>query len=81
IKVNRKADYLVLELKDNGLGISEELKERAFDMFFRGVESSTGPGLGLYLVKNAVDSLKGRISLKSKEYQGVTFTVYLPYNF
>jgi len=47
---------LILELKDNGLGISKKNMGKVFDMFFRGVESSSGPRLGLYLVKNVVFS-------------------------
>ncbi|MTI29233.1 sensor histidine kinase, partial [Xanthovirga aplysinae] len=81
VGVRKKEEFLVIELRDNGLGMSEEVKEKVFDMFFRGIESSSGPGLGLYLVKNAVDFLKGRISLESEEYLGVSFTIFLPYKF
>jgi sensor histidine kinase regulating citrate/malate metabolism len=49
-------------------------------MFFRGNETATqGNGLGLYVVKKAVQKLKGRINVESEEEQYTTFNIYLPY--
>jgi signal transduction histidine kinase len=47
-------------------------------MFYRGTEISKGSGLGLYLVKNAVENLGGKITLESEEKVGTTFSVNLP---
>ena len=47
-------------------------------MFFRGNTKSTGTGLGLYIVKNAVEKSGGKIELVSKEKEGSIFTIYLP---
>lgn len=67
-----------LEVSDNGIGIPEELQPRVFDRFFRATNNASGSGLGLYLLKQAVDKLKGEVSLQSRSGQGTTFSVYLP---
>ncbi len=71
-------DEMMVQIKDNGEGIPESLQRNIFDMFFRGNTKSSGTGLGLYIVKNAVEKLGGRIVLESKEKIGSTFTIYLP---
>jgi signal transduction histidine kinase len=68
-----------LHIEDNGQGISPELQGKVFDMFFRGNESSQGSGLGLYIVKETVAKLSGRIQLKSNAKEGSTFSVTLPF--
>ena len=65
-------------IEDNGKGIDEQIKDKIFDMFFRGNVYSRGSGLGLYLVKNAILRLNGRISFESNISQGTKFTVYVP---
>jgi signal transduction histidine kinase len=47
-------------------------------MFFRGSEKSIGSGLGLYLVKKAVDKLQGRIELSSEENEYTRFGIQIP---
>ena len=47
-------------------------------MFYRGNESSSGSGLGLYIVREAVDKLGGTITLESKINEGTKFTIVLP---
>jgi PAS domain S-box-containing protein len=69
-----------LIIEDNGEGIPEELQKNIFDMFFRGNTKSSGTGLGLYIVKNAVEKLGGQIELNSKENKGSKFTITLPLN-
>jgi PAS domain S-box-containing protein len=69
-----------LIIEDNGEGIPEELQKNIFDMFFRGNTKSSGTGLGLYIVKNAVEKLGGQIELISKENKGSKFTITLPMN-
>lgn len=70
---------LTIRVEDNGIGISEEVQTKVFDMFFRGNEISRGSGLGLYILKNATEKLKGKIILQSKENVGTTFIIELPY--
>ena len=64
-----------MEVQDNGEGIPEEFKDRIFEMYFRANERSKGNGLGLYIVKKAVEKLGGTIGLKSELYTGSTFTI------
>lgn len=52
---------------DNGLGIKPTIQEKVFQMFFRGNDRATGHGLGLYLVKKAVEKLNGVVEVKSEE--------------
>jgi signal transduction histidine kinase len=49
-------------------------------MFYRANERSTGSGLGLYIVRYAVEKLNGSIQLKSKEFSGTKISVYIPYS-
>jgi signal transduction histidine kinase len=47
-------------------------------MFYRATERSQGSGLGMYIVKQAVEKLKGRITARSTFGRGTTFRVTLP---
>lgn len=78
ILAHQEHDEVVLEIHDNGQGIDDELKEKIFDMYFRGNERSKGNGLGLYIVKKAVEKLNGSITWSGKQYVGTTFIVRLP---
>jgi|GEM_PF-4202619 len=71
---------IVINVSDKGMGIAEDYQERIFEMFFRAVDSSSipGSGLGLYIVKEAVDKLNGKISLDSELGIGSKFTITLP---
>lgn len=78
IKVKRNAGEILIEVSDNGVGIPGGIKERIFDMFFRGHRKSKGTGLGLYIVKNAVRRLDGAIAVDSVFGEGTTFSITLP---
>lgn len=67
-----------LEFEDNGIGIEERYVNKVFDMFFRGTEKNKGAGLGLYIVKEAVEKLGGRIDIESKVGSGTRFKIELP---
>ena len=71
---------LEINVSDNGVGIQEEYQSKVFEMYYRGNDKSKGNGLGLYIVKKAVDKLRGNISFKSVEQGGTAFTVTLPFN-
>ncbi|MGK7394933.1 MAG: PAS domain S-box protein [Candidatus Cyclobacteriaceae bacterium M3_2C_046] len=81
IKVVSDQKIVKISIEDNGLGIPKEFQTLIFDMFFRGHEYSEGSGIGLYIVKQAVEKLGGRISLESTPRQGSTFALELPNNF
>lgn len=68
-----------LTLADTGCGIPPEELPHIFDRFFVGRENAgTGSGLGLYIVKCIVDSLRGEIRVSSQPGQGTVFSIDLP---
>ncbi len=81
IKTTCLENQLIVKIEDNGEGIPDNLQRNVFDMFFRGNTKSTGTGLGLYIVKNAVEKLGGKILLESEAKKGSIFTIYLPVKF
>jgi signal transduction histidine kinase len=70
---------VIIQVSDNGQGISPEHHARIFDMFYRATEQSTGSGLGLYILKRSVDKLGGIIEVVSQPGKGSTFKVTLPH--
>lgn len=69
----------VMTFKDNGIGIPGENLGKVFDMFFRSPDTRTdGSGLGLYIVKEIVRKLKGKISVSSALNEGSCFRLELP---
>lgn len=77
ISAKIETQRLLILVEDEGEGISPSLKEKIFEMFYRGSERSTGAGLGLYIVKSIVDRLNGSVAVDS-EAGKTTFTVALP---
>ena len=67
-----------ISFSDNGIGIDENDLTKIFEMFYRATEQSDGSGIGLYIVKNAVDKLGGKISVASKFGHGTRFSIILP---
>ncbi|RAV99609.1 tetratricopeptide repeat protein [Pseudochryseolinea flava] len=80
LKAWEEGEQVILCFEDNGQGIPAELKERVFDMYFRGSERSKGNGLGLYIIKKAVQKLNGQITLEDHAPMGSKFTITLPLN-
>jgi signal transduction histidine kinase len=78
LKAVQIGDSLTIEIEDNGQGIPEEYQRQVFDMYFRANERSKGNGLGLYIVKKAVEKLDGTIAFESALGKGSTFTIILP---
>ncbi len=68
----------LLTIRDNGIGIDSEFLSKIFDMFFRAASISEGSGLGLYIVRQAIDKLDGSIDVESKKGKGTTFTIRIP---
>lgn len=69
---------VLFQITDTGQGIPHELKNKIFQMFFRGNEQSSGSGLGLYIVKSALDKIGGSIKLDKSYRNGARFAVYMP---
>jgi len=78
IKTEITDENLVLSVEDNGIGIKEQHIDRIFDMFYRTNDSSTGSGLGLYIVKETINKLGGNIQVNSTINEGTTFIVSFP---
>ena len=76
-------DTITISVIDNGMGISLENQEKLFTKFFRtkNVRENAieGTGLGLYIVKLAVEKLGGTVSVNSEEGTGTAFDIVLPY--
>ena len=72
---------IVFRVRDQGIGIPEEDRQKLFEMFYRcgNVGKIPGNGLGLAIVKQAVELLSGSIGVESNMGEGTTFTVVLPY--
>jgi PAS domain S-box-containing protein len=81
-KVQTKEDSLVMDVEDNGIGISAEELPKVFDKFFRSsdrrVQEQTGSGLGLSLAQEVVRLHGGKLSIHSELNKGSRFTVTLP---
>jgi signal transduction histidine kinase len=68
-----------IEVSDNGKGISQEYLGKIFEMFFRASEDSYGSGLGLYITKQVVEKLQGKITVESVFNEGTCFKIWLPH--
>jgi signal transduction histidine kinase len=67
-----------LEVVDHGIGIAPQDRERIFDRFERVTKGSPGLGVGLWVARETVHALRGRIRVESEPGAGSTFTVQLP---
>lgn len=76
VKVKNGSANIIV--KDNGRGIPKEHLDKVCNMFYRATDDGAGSGLGLYIVKEAVDKLGGELKIDSKEGKGTTVTVTLP---
>lgn len=81
ISTKHSSDFAVIEISDNGSGISSENLNKIFDRFFRSEEHRArkygGYGLGLSIVKAIVDAHEGKIEVTSELEKGTKFSVYL----
>jgi len=78
IHIEISANEIKIDFIDNGIGIKDELLPKIFNMFFRASTRSEGAGLGLYIVKETVEKLKGSIEVKSTVDVGTSFSIRIP---
>jgi signal transduction histidine kinase len=80
IKVNVDIDdhTVKLEVEDNGKGIAKEHLDKVYRMFYRATDDGAGSGLGLYIVKEAIDKLNGSIRIESEVGKGTTVKLEIP---
>lgn len=71
-------NVLTITIEDNGIGIAADKLPKLFQMFYRATEKESGSGLGLYIAKESVEKLTGRIEINSVFKQGTTFTITIP---
>jgi PAS domain S-box-containing protein len=73
-----EGDEVIIEVRDNGVGIAAEHLSKVFDPFFTTKPVGQGTGLGLSICDNLVDTMRGRIDVVSEEGRGTTVRVRLP---
>jgi signal transduction histidine kinase len=82
LRLNRNGQFARIEVADSGLGIPRDEHDRIFEKFYRLDPALTrgvnGTGLGLYISKELVERMNGRISVDSEPGRGSTFVVEVP---
>jgi heavy metal sensor kinase len=82
VRIKAETNRAILEVVDNGIGISGEALPRVFDRFYRSEQiearKARGTGLGLSMVQSIVEAHSGKIAVKSCENEGSSFRVELP---
>ena len=82
VRARVDGDELIIDVRDQGIGIPEEALPRLFERFYQVGDSATrsqgGSGLGLYISRSIVEAHGGRIWVSSKVGQGSTFSFTLP---
>jgi len=82
ITSKEEADWVIVAISDQGIGMTEEEQNQLFKRFFRAKNDTTastqGTGLGLYLSKFFIEAHHGRLQVASQVNQGSKFSVYLP---
>ncbi|QMJ05323.1 response regulator [Citrobacter freundii] len=74
----RKQDMVMLEVADQGCGMSQEIKAQVFEPFFTTKQTGSGSGLGLSMVYGFVRQSGGRVEIESAPGQGTTVRLQLP---
>jgi signal transduction histidine kinase len=77
IEAEIRNNNLVLTISDNGIGIDQFHLDKIYNMFYRASEDSQGSGLGLYIVRETVHLLGGKIDIQSEKNKGTAVTVTL----
>ena len=82
IKAKEYEMFVSIEIKDNGIGISEEETAKIFTRFYRSpqVAQEEGVGIGLYLSREIIGKEAGYIKVRSQLGKGSCFSVFLPKN-
>ncbi len=78
IVIKNEINFVTISVQDNGQGIPLGHQDNIFNMFYRANDRAQGTGLGLYILKRAVERLNGTIELSSTPNEGSDFLVRLP---
>jgi len=76
--VAESRDMAVISIRDTGIGIPEEIKDKIFNAYFTRREKEGGTGLGLAMTLNIIQSHNGKIEVESMEGAGTSFRITLP---
>ena len=76
IKTRLEESYVLLSVKDNGLGMNAQQQEQLYTMYKRFHDHVEGTGIGLYMVKRMVENAGGKIEVESEEGVGTEFKIY-----
>ena len=77
ISINVSHEFAEITITDNGVGILNEHLEKIFTQFFKS-KNHHGSGLGLFIVKEALNKINGRIAVNSNIDHGTTFKISIP---
>ena len=82
VKTYNQDNFIVIEIKDEGIGMSKVVLKKIFDQFYReetgNVHNVKGHGLGLAYVRKIVELHKGQVYAESEPGKGSTFFIKLP---
>jgi signal transduction histidine kinase len=70
-------DHIRIVVQDNGVGMSRELQQKAFEIFHRGTHSTHSTGIGLAIVRVTIQRMGGRVGVSSEEGKGSRFWIEL----
>ena len=79
-KVEKATEYAVIEIRDTGIGIAEEIQEQIYDAYFTTKDATGGIGLGLAISHQIITAHKGKVEVRSKMGMGTVFQISLPLN-
>lgn len=80
INTHDKKEHLIIEIKDDGKGMSAEVLNKIFDPFYTTKDVGEGTGLGLSISYSIIQNHNGTLTAKSKVNKGTTFSIKIPYN-
>lgn len=78
VNISSDLHELHIEVADQGVGILQEHLKKIFQIFFKGNNQQSGSGIGLYIVKEALDKMGGTISVDSQPGEGTSFSIKIP---
>ncbi|HEY4653628.1 MAG TPA: ATP-binding protein [Cyclobacteriaceae bacterium] len=78
VVIDVNSECATMEFSDNGIGIRKEHQDKIFDMFYRATDRSQGSGLGMYIVRQAIEKIDGTISLHSTYGTGTCIRIVVP---
>jgi two-component system NtrC family sensor kinase len=78
VKTARDGNKILIHVKDSGVGIPEEIKDKVFEAFFTTKQKVKGVGLGLSVCYGIIKDHHGEITIESEEGKGATFIITLP---